>query len=342
LKFSRFRSVIPETEVHFDLFRRSGRSIGRKGDRFMIGSRFVVAKRFVAIGGVSLLLLAGQHRGSAQLTPVTAQTFSYAPLRVIGTNLFDFSPIIEASLSRNPPTARVLSKFRISGEVAKITPEGVILNCFFGYNYSVDKQRMLMGGTAEVLRGLSLQQMIDRNGGTIDFANWMSMSPEARASIIREPVYGEVMVANCPPERSTVGNSVSLFALNLGERMVPTGGSAGRAMPYFDFGSKFSGAVEQYPIIYKATTNGLVAIRTRATQGTTTTEAKEIRGIRALAEQGYSAFQYDLGMRYLEGKGVQQDEEKAKRWLSSAATNNNRQAIEILERLKADASGFGK
>ena len=61
------------------------------------------------------------------------------------------------------------------------------------------------------------------------------------------------------------------------------------------------------------------------------------------ANEGYAVSQYDLGMRYLNGDGVEQDHEKAKRWFAEAAQNGNNQAYERLRNydfgLKRDANG---
>lgn len=52
------------------------------------------------------------------------------------------------------------------------------------------------------------------------------------------------------------------------------------------------------------------------------------------AEEGAPTAQYDLGMRYLNGDGVEKDSELGQKWLSAAATNGNTQAIRKLEELK--------
>ena len=51
------------------------------------------------------------------------------------------------------------------------------------------------------------------------------------------------------------------------------------------------------------------------------------------AEAGAPTAQYDLGMRYLNGDGVEKDLDLAKKWLSAAATNGNSQAAKKLETL---------
>lgn len=54
---------------------------------------------------------------------------------------------------------------------------------------------------------------------------------------------------------------------------------------------------------------------------------------------GAPTAQYDLGMRYLTGDGVEKDLTLAQKWIGASATNGNSQAIKKLEELKkADAS----
>ncbi len=51
------------------------------------------------------------------------------------------------------------------------------------------------------------------------------------------------------------------------------------------------------------------------------------------AEEGAPTAQYDLGMRYLSGDGVEKDLDLAKKWLNASATNGNSQAVKKLETL---------
>lgn len=51
------------------------------------------------------------------------------------------------------------------------------------------------------------------------------------------------------------------------------------------------------------------------------------------AEDGSTTAQYDLGMRYLTGDGVEKDPETARRWLEAAAKAGHSQAAKKLEEL---------
>jgi hypothetical protein len=52
------------------------------------------------------------------------------------------------------------------------------------------------------------------------------------------------------------------------------------------------------------------------------------------AEQGAPTAQYDLGMRYLNGDGVEKNLELAEKWFQASATNGNSLAAKKLEELK--------
>jgi TPR repeat protein len=52
------------------------------------------------------------------------------------------------------------------------------------------------------------------------------------------------------------------------------------------------------------------------------------------AAAGKASFQYDLGVRYLEADGVEQDLEAARKWLSAAANQGHDQARQKLRQLE--------
>jgi TPR repeat protein len=58
------------------------------------------------------------------------------------------------------------------------------------------------------------------------------------------------------------------------------------------------------------------------------------------AEQGKPTFQYDLGLRYLKGDGVEQNLETARKWLKLAADRGHsgaKKKLEEMEKEKAPA-----
>jgi len=62
-------------------------------------------------------------------------------------------------------------------------------------------------------------------------------------------------------------------------------------------------------------------------------EEKQLEYFKHRAEEGSDHAQYELGMRYLNGKGTAPDEKVAKEWFAKAAKNGNSQAAKKLAEL---------
>ena len=84
------------------------------------------------------------------------------------------------------------------------------------------------------------------------------------------------------------------------------------------------------------TTSTTVVIQVRerspAEQQAMMQRAVEFQKQRAAA--GSDTAQYDLGVRYLKGDGVEANPEQARYWLERAATNGNSLAVKKLEEIK--------
>ncbi len=68
------------------------------------------------------------------------------------------------------------------------------------------------------------------------------------------------------------------------------------------------------------------------------TERKVLEFQKQQAEKGSSYAQYEMGLRYLEGRGVEQDAAKGREWLEKAAQNGSSEAKRKLQTLE----GAGK
>ena len=66
-------------------------------------------------------------------------------------------------------------------------------------------------------------------------------------------------------------------------------------------------------------------------------EEKQLDYFKRRAEEGSDHAQYELGIRYLTGKGTSPDEKLAKEWLAKAAKNGNSQAAKKLAELGGEA-----
>jgi len=59
-----------------------------------------------------------------------------------------------------------------------------------------------------------------------------------------------------------------------------------------------------------------------------------VKWFRASAEQGFASGQYNLGVCYYLGKGVTKDVEEAVKWLKKSATQGDKDAINVLEKIR--------
>lgn len=65
-----------------------------------------------------------------------------------------------------------------------------------------------------------------------------------------------------------------------------------------------------------------------------------IKEVIELAKKGDSDAQYDLGVCYMKGENVKQDDEKAMHWLMKSAEQGNLNAIKTVEKVLADFESF--
>lgn len=75
------------------------------------------------------------------------------------------------------------------------------------------------------------------------------------------------------------------------------------------------------------------APRRASAQSPEETQRKVLENQKRLAEKGYPSAQYDLGMRYLKGDGVEKNPDLARQWLQKSAQNGNTDAAQRLREL---------
>jgi TPR repeat protein len=66
--------------------------------------------------------------------------------------------------------------------------------------------------------------------------------------------------------------------------------------------------------------------------------SKAAEWYRKAAERGFLEAQYNLGMMYYHGLGVPRDHEEADRWLQLAADHGDSEAAKILQRIRKQAA----
>ncbi len=83
-----------------------------------------------------------------------------------------------------------------------------------------------------------------------------------------------------------------------------------------------------------AAAKAIALAKTTADKKAAEFEARIVAALQARAESGSAVAQYDLALRYLEGKGVTADPAKAREYLTQSAKAGNQQAADKLAELK--------
>lgn len=89
------------------------------------------------------------------------------------------------------------------------------------------------------------------------------------------------------------------------------------------------------PLPRAVTRGASAASRPQSSQLPDATKQKVLEFQQKRAAEGSATAQFDLGMRYLAGDGVEKDEATARSWLQKAAANGNSQATKKLRELDA-------
>ncbi len=193
----------------------------------------------------------------AQFAPVTSEVYRHTPIRRIGTNIIDFSPMIDAVLKSKAGTnAR---NYFIAGEITQITPEGVLLECDLGIRYQIDTSDALNASPQELLRILAVKGMLDRSNGKIGLGDYLALSPQARSYLKPVRQRENILLTNCPADLQELGNSIKVFAWPLGQ--FSDAQNVVGTIRRFDYGEKFSGSTSNYPGYYRINNNGIVFVR---------------------------------------------------------------------------------
>jgi TPR repeat protein len=77
-----------------------------------------------------------------------------------------------------------------------------------------------------------------------------------------------------------------------------------------------------------------VAVRPKTKEELQASDKKALEFQKQRAQAGSASAQYDLGMRYLNGNGVEKNLDEAKQWFEKSAAQGNSMATKKLEELK--------
>ena len=254
-------------------------------------------------------------------TSVWGQNIQQGSLyRLYGTNLYSFAAITSSPYREN---------YTVAGTVRRNTNNVAIVEKDLGtvMVFNAD-QDMLYAQPGEMLKMLFVKERLEKTGGKISTGEWFSWDSVSRSYVT--PVHKtQIYILNNCPDRVRVGDTISCYAL-------PVSVSSRDSLT-FDYGKSFVGRLGDYPDYFEirpsaiVKTHRLSETEIKAKQAEITQKIVESQKKESAA--GSAVSQYDLGVRYLKGDGVEKNEELALRWLKVAATNGNDQAAKLLGEL---------
>jgi hypothetical protein len=268
------------------------------------------------------------------MAAASAQTSDY-PLRRFGTNIYDFTPLMQSFQRReivNTPYFVTGEAFPAKGNSAQIVRK--MLNKRLSQDF---RKNLLLAGPAEQLKMLYAQKVIERwRNGQASSGEFLVLDPEMKRIVSEEIerekedyTYVRVFVTNCPAIYLIKGKEVALFAF-------PTGGST------YNYGETFLGNSEKLPNVFLVTAQGIRKKETlqEVAAKKAITAANLLVWQHQQASNGVAYVQYDLSKRYFEGNGVTNDVSMGFYWLRRAAAQDYEPALKLLETVERTNSNI--
>lgn len=266
----------------------------------------------------------------------SSQVVADYPLRRFGTNIFDFTPVMQ---SVRPGATN--SQYLVAGEVLQTVGNAAhVVRQMVSVRISREFQKeMLLAGPGKQLQMLQAAQMVQRPGG-ISAGEFNAASPEVRRMYMdaREQVvdYLRVFVTNCPSGYLVPGKQVRLFAMPAGTYTFVDSQHETQSIPRFDYGHPLTGDSTPLTSVFLVTPGGLVRKETPAQLESkkAAIDAKLLAWQLEQASNGVPRLQYDLGKRHLDGNGVPKDEALGRYWIGRSAAQDYEAALRLLKELQ--------
>jgi hypothetical protein len=250
-----------------------------------------------------------------------AQALDQSYLRQVGTNLYDFSPLVLAPNQES---------YRVVGQVTKIFPQSIqvtrhikqVVGITFQYR-GPSAGKLSRATTSDMLKMLYASSVA--SGGEMSLGKYLSMGPEERQNFI--PVQKveektEIFYLLNYPSDVVLGSQIDCFA-------VPTSSRG-----FWDFGKPFSGDVSQFKTVYHISSAGFTTEHHYSPEEKKTMKAAIDAKVIAFQEQqasnGMAYSQFDLGIRYFKGNGVESNKSTALQWIRKSAEQDYAPAIQFL------------
>lgn len=263
-------------------------------------------------------------------------------LRLIGTNLYDFSLV---------SSGKVFCVYHIAGTVARCYPKAATIQYCSGIKYRVVwtnrpytpgwAKPMIEHFTGESWHELDLQRQIELQSSEDDAKAYqiaqkiVTFPPDVQVRAYNaflgspvtdflEPVAitNSIQLLNYPPNYSA-GKKIDCLA-------VPTSTPG-----LWDYGQPFNGDPAAFHYIYRVLPDHISRERLYTAQERETMKQAAIKRLlswqQEQASNDVASVQFDLGLRYLKADGVESNRTTALYWIRKSAAQNYIPALEFLK-----------
>jgi hypothetical protein len=198
---------------------------------------------------------------AATQTAPTAQLRD-SPLRIIGTNLYDFSRVLDTA-----------SQYQLSGRVIRVFPKSLLIHLELGSEsvFVPDIQRPVTGDPRDLLRTLAQVRMAyDTNGQPRRISAGEAFTYGIPGNFEQIPKTAEILLLNPPP--ATLHEAITFIAMPISTAVLPGpvpqsepeadfqrryGGSASQKVNVWDCGQPFSGDIRSFSKIHRVYSTGI-------------------------------------------------------------------------------------
>jgi hypothetical protein len=207
----------------------------------------------------------------AQLSAVAQQIHSYAPWRLIGTNVYDFSWVIRGALNGDARCQRYFIRGRVSSVRAVEENSLTLVERAVGKPRSAIFYRGMpnpeYASSGELLQSLSAAQLAKNAGGEITLGQYMAMAPSMRANyevVQLAPPVENILIRDLPVELRTDQAMVEFFALPIGNYKIQGASSEKGGVPHYLYGKQFRGSLTNHPVVFQVTPSGIQVLKIAA------------------------------------------------------------------------------
>ncbi len=264
-----------------------------------------------------------------------SQSVTDYPLRRFGTNVFDFTTLIQSfqrGTQANTPYLIAGRVYPIEGTCAYVVSEKTELRVSQKF-----QRDMLLAGPGDQLRMLYVIQLLQRPHG-ISAGEFYALSPETKQLYLdaaeRVVTKIQVFVTNCPTAYLVQAKSVRFFAIPIGTASSYDIENGTQSIQRYDYGQPVTEDPKSLTNVWSVTTRGFVRVETarEAASRKAGMAVKLLYWQQEQASNGVAYIQFDLAKRYFEGDGVAKDEKLATYWLEQSANQGFDDAVKLLER----------